>query len=126
MALEARRRHVIAFSACKLPVGTTTLGLLHRPICLDLRLAIRAIFRSRGPDNLPPQRDELKREYDRGPNDICVRQVTALCWVHAWLLRRDCQLWELEEHSLTRVAARSSGRHAWRRPQHAGVCGQTR
>jgi hypothetical protein len=29
MALEARRRHVIAFSACELPVGTTTLGLLH-------------------------------------------------------------------------------------------------
>ena len=41
-----------------------------RPICLDLALAIRAIFRRRGLDNLPPQRDEQKHEYERGTKGI--------------------------------------------------------
>jgi hypothetical protein len=52
-----------------------------RPICLDLALAIRAIFRSRGLDNLPPQRDAQKREYERGTTKgIGSGQLTTLCW----------------------------------------------
>ena len=51
-----------------------------RPICLDLALAIRAILPSRGLDNLPPQRDAQKREYERGTKGIGSGQLTPLCW----------------------------------------------
>lgn len=79
MAVEARGAvRFIPFSACKLPVGTTTLGLLHPADLSGSPFGYPGNILQPRPDNLPPQRDELKREYDRGPTDICVRQVTAL------------------------------------------------
>ena len=63
-----------------------------RPICLDLALAIRAIFRRRDLDNLPPQRDEQKREYKCGTKGIGSKQFTALCWTQNLDLRRNRRL----------------------------------
>jgi hypothetical protein len=49
-----------------------------RPICLDLALAIRAIFSGRCRGNLPPKRSEEQRKHEPGPNGIYDSQLTAL------------------------------------------------
>jgi hypothetical protein len=46
-----------------------------RPICLDLALAIRAIFSGRSRSNL---RSEGQRKHEPGPNGIYDSQLTAL------------------------------------------------
>ena len=49
-----------------------------RPICLDLALAIRAVFSGRSRSNLPPKRSEEQRKHEPGPNGIYDSQLTAL------------------------------------------------
>ena len=99
-----------------------------RAIRLYFALGIRAIFSDRGLDNFLPERSEQKRENQRGPDGVDGRQLTALRRVQNRASRQGGAptrspvagvALALEDQRFARVAARTTGRHAGRRPELA-------
>jgi hypothetical protein len=80
--LEARRPvRLIPFSACTLSVETTThWSWLHPADLSGSRFGYPGNIAHPRLDNLLPQRDAQKREYERGTNGIGSGQLTTLCW----------------------------------------------
>src|ERR1700745_343118 len=131
MLLEAPRAvRLIPFSACKLPVGTTKLELVTsgRSVWISLWLSgqYSAAEASATSRSSPTNRSASTNV---NPTEFAVASLRHSAGRKTSHLRRDRQLrrrLSAGRALLGRVAARSSGRDAGRRPQPAGGRGQMR